>query len=113
MNQYESLKRRNVKFPMTKKMFDYYIALGLDCFVVAFHQRMDGSVFVIPEILYIENGLVNIAYYHLMDREDIRNMAHPHEYVDDIQGYFQNKYEKKCKEIFERQSNTYSIIDQS
>ena len=102
MDQYELLKKRNLKFPMTKKMLDYYMSLGFDCFVIAFHQRMDGSIFIIPKILYTEENLINRTHYCLMDREDIRNMVNPHEYVDDLQGYFQNKYEKRCEEIFKR-----------
>lgn len=92
MNQYESLKRRNIKFPMTEKMFDYYIALGLDCYVLKYHNRMDGSIFVIPGIFYSDRNLLDCLAYDFMDREDIRKMLLGWEL-----GYFQNKYEKNVK----------------
>lgn len=97
MNQYESLKRRNVKFPMTKKMFDYYITLGFNCYVLKYHSRMDGSIFVIPGIFYSNGNLLDCLSYDFMDREDIRKILFGWEL-----GYFQNKYEKRCKEIFKR-----------
>lgn len=99
MNQYKLLKIRNVKFPMTEKMFDYYRALGLDCYVLKYHNRMDGSVFVIPGVLCSDENLLDCLVYDFMDREDIRKMLLGCEF-----SYFQNKYEKKCKEIFKRQS---------
>lgn len=81
---------------MTEKMFNYYIALGLDCYVIKYHNRMDGSVFVIPGIFYSDGNLLDCLAYDFMDREDIRKI------LLNQPDHFYNKYKERCIEI-ERQ----------
>ena len=97
MNQYESLKRANIKFPMTEKMFNYYISLGLNCCVIKYHSRMDGSINVVPGIIYSDRNLLDCMAYDFVDREDIRKIL-----LNQFD-HFYNKYKERCIEIFERQ----------
>ena len=97
MDHYRKLKENNIKFPMTKEMFDYYFSLGLDCFVIKYNTRFDGSIYVCPGILSPKYDLLDYLNYDFLDREDIRVML-----TDRKWDHFKNKYEKRCKEIFKR-----------
>lgn len=97
MDHYYNLKKRNVKFPMTKEMFDYYFSLGLDCFVIKYHTRFDGSIYVVPGILSPEYDLLDCFDYDFMDRQDIRTFLLGWDY-----SYFREKYKKRCEEIYKK-----------
>ena len=97
MDYYKNYKSNNLKFPMTKEMFNYYFSLGLDCFVIKYYTRIDGSIYILPGILYPKYDLLDCIDYDICDREDIRAMLSDRAY-----DHFKNKYEKRCKEIFKR-----------
>lgn len=103
MDHYRKLKENNIKFPMTKEMFDYYFSLGLDCFVIKYNTRFDGSIYVCPGILSPKYDLLDCLNYDFLDREDIRVML-----TDRKWDHFKNKYEKRCKEIFKRRMHSDS-----
>ena len=97
MDYYKNYKSNNLKFPITKEMFDYYFSLGLDCFVIKYYTRIDGYIYVLPGILSPQYDLLDCIDYDFCDREDIRAMLSDHAY-----GHFKKKYEKRCKEMFKR-----------
>lgn len=97
MDNYKIYKDRNLKFPMTKGMFDYYFSLGLDCFVIKYYTRFDGSIHLALGILSPKDDLLDCLDYDFVDREDIRMMLSDRAY-----DHFKKKYEKRCKEIFKR-----------
>lgn len=103
MDHYRIYKDRNLKFPMTKEIFDYYFSLGLDCCVIKYHTRFDGSISVYPGILSPKDDLLDCFDYDFFDREDIRVIL-----SDPIYSYFEKKYEKRCKEIFKRRMHSNS-----
>lgn len=104
MDHYYNLKKGNIKFPMTKEMFDYYFSLGLDCYVIKYNCRMDGSIYVVSGILSPKYNLLDCICYDFMDRQDIRTMLLGWDY-----SYFREKYEKRCKEIFKRRMYSYPL----
>lgn len=97
MSIYKTLKSGNIKFPMSGKMFEYYEALGFKCFVIKYFQRMDGSVYVSPEIFYTKDHLIDCLRFSFFDREDIRAFLN-----GNYTNHFKLKYKQKSKEIFER-----------
>lgn len=97
MDHYKIYKDKNLKFPMTRKMFDYYFSLGLDCCVIKYHIRFDGSISIYPGILSPKDNLLDCLDYDFFDREDIRVIL-----SDPIYSHFEKKYEKRCQEIFKR-----------
>lgn len=97
MDYYRKFKENNIKFPMTKEMFDYYFSLGLDCFVIKYNCRMDGSIYAAPGILSPKYNVLDCICYNFMDRQDIRTFLLGWDY-----SYFREKYEKRCKEIFKK-----------
>lgn len=97
MSNYYNLKNGNIKFPMSKTKLKYYMSLDFKCFVIQFHQRMDGSVYAVPEILYVSDNIVNCFHYVLFDRDDIRHFLQ-----GDYYDHFKNKYKNKCVELENR-----------
>lgn len=101
MSSYENLKKSNIKFPMSKEMLKYYTDLGFKCFVIKYHNRMDGSVYCDPELFYSKDGILDCISYSLFDRSDIRRFISGYNY-----NYFNLKYEQKCKELSHKYENT-------
>lgn len=97
MDQYKIYKNINLKFPMTKEMFDYYFSLGLDCCVIKYNIRFDGSISIYPSVLSPKQDLLDCIDYDFCDREDIRVLL-----SDPVYNHFKNKYKKRCEEIFKR-----------
>ena len=58
MDHYKKYKDMNLKFPMTKEMFDYYFSLGLDCFVIKYYTRFDGAIHLALGILSPKDDLL-------------------------------------------------------
>lgn len=97
MDYYRKFKENNIKFPMTREMFDYYFSLGLDCFVIKYYPRFDGSIHLALGTLSPKYDLLDCLDYDFLDREDIRVML-----TNRIHDHFKNKYKKRCEEIFKR-----------